>query len=121
MRDIRDFYIRYQGHPLYKDGEIITDDVINVIVNKVEMVLFTNKGDFIGDVSFGTNLSTYLWSTSVSADYIQNVIQEQFDQYIPELKNYNTTLNVQLMEGTLADILVVNITINDVNVQAIFS
>jgi hypothetical protein len=121
MKDIRDFYIKFPQHPNYQSNQIIVDDVIQVIVNKIEMILFTNQGDFIGDISLGSNLSTYLWNTNVSADYIQNVIQEQFNQYIPELVNYNTTLNVQLMEGTLADILVVNITINDVNVQAIFS
>ena len=119
--DIRDFYITYQGHPSYNDTSIIVDTTLQVIVNKIEMVLFTNQGDFIGDVNFGANLSYYLWETNVSSDYIQGVIQQQFNTYIPELSTYNPIINLQLMEGTLSDILVVNITIQDVTIKAIFS
>ena len=119
--DIRDFYITYQGHPSYNDTSIIVDTTLQVIVNKIEMVLFTNQGDFIGDVNFGANLSYYLWETNVSSDYIQGVIQQQFNTYIPELSTYNPIINLQMMEGTLSDILVVNITIQDVTIKAIFS
>ncbi len=119
--DVRDFYITYPGHPRYKDGEIIVDDLIKVIINKIEMCLFTNKGEFIGDLSFGCDLPFYLWSTNVSADFIKGVIQEQFDTYIPELNNYAHTLEVSLMEGSIQDILVIDITINDVGVKAVFS
>jgi hypothetical protein len=121
MKDVRDFYITYVGHPRYKEGEIIVEDSLRVIINKIEMVLFTNKGEFIGDVDFGTDLPFYLWQTNVSTEFIKNVIQEQFDKYIPELVNYNYTLDLSMMEGTFSDILVIDITINSVNVKAIFS
>lgn len=121
MADVRDFYITYVGHPRYKEGEIIVEDATRVIVNKIEMVLFTNKGEFIGDVNLGCDLQYYLWSTNVSTEFIKNVIQEQFNTYIPELVNYNYSLNVQIMEGTLSDILVIDVTINDKVVKAIFA
>lgn len=121
MRDIRDFYITWVGHPKYKEGEIVVEDVIRVIINKIEILLFTNKGEFIGDIDLGCDLEFYLWQTNVSTDFIKNVIQEQFDKYIPELINYNYTLNVSLMEGTISDILVIDIALNDTNVKAIFS
>lgn len=121
MRDIRDFYITWVGHPRYNDSEIIVEDAIRVIINKIEMCLFTNKGEFIGDVDFGCDLPLYLWQTNVSVDFIRNVIQSQFDKYIPELKNYNSTLNVRITEGTLEDILIIDITINELSVNAVFS
>jgi hypothetical protein len=121
VRDIRDFYITWKGHPKFKEGEIIVEDVLRVIINKIELLLFTNKGEFIGDVDLGCDLEYYLWQTNVSTEFIKNIIQEQFDKYIPELINYNYTLNLEMMEGTIADILVVDITLNDVNVKAIFS
>lgn len=119
--DIRDFYITWVGHPKFKDGEIIVEDILKVIVNKIEVVLFTNQGEFIGDTNLGCSLELLLWSTNVSTDFIKNSIQEQFDKYIPELRNYNTSLDVQIMEGTLSDILIINITLNEYNVKAIFS
>ncbi len=121
MKDVRDFYITWDGHPRYKDDEIIVEDVIRVIINKIEMVLFTNKGEFIGDLDFGADLTFYLWQTTVSTEYIKGIIQEQFDKYIPELQNYNYTINLDMMEGTYSDILVVNITLNNYNINAVFS
>ena len=41
--DFRDFYIGYEGHPRFTINKIITDDIIRVIVQKYEMILFTNK------------------------------------------------------------------------------
>lgn len=120
-KDIRDFYITWDGHPKYKDGEIIVESALRVVINKIEMVLFTNKGEFIGDVNFGSDLPIYLWQTRVSSDFIKNLIQEQFDTYIPELRNYNSTLTVEICEGTLQDILKVNVTLNELVVNAQFS
>jgi hypothetical protein len=121
MLDIRDFYITWEGHPRYKSDEIIVEDILRVIINKMEMILFSNKGDFIGDLDFGADLNFFLWQTNVSTDYIKSIIQQQFDKYIPELQNYSYTINLEMMEGTFADILIVNITLNNLNIQAVFS
>ena len=120
MQDYRDFYIRWAGHPSYNDSEIIVEDSTMVIIQKIEMCLFTNKGDFIGDINFGCDLELYLWQTQVSAEFIKNIIQEQFDLYIPELRSTNSTLEVFITEGTLEDILIVNVSVNDADVKAIF-
>lgn len=120
MLDNRSFYITSEQHPKYKTGEIVVDDPMRVIVNKIEMVLFTNKGDFAGDVDFGANLSFYLWQTRVSVEYLRKIIQEQFDKYIPEMRTFNTTLNLELSEGSYQDILFIDITLNEVEVKAIF-
>ena len=42
-----DFYIGYPGHPRFRDPELIEDDAIRVIVQKYEMILFTNKGEVL--------------------------------------------------------------------------
>lgn len=120
MLDFRDFYITWPGHPRYQEDVIIQQDPTYVVIQKIEMCLFTNKGDYIGDVNLGCDLEYYLWQTTVSPEYIQGVIQQQFDTYIPELANFNYTLNVSLSEGTLQDMLIVDITINSVGVMAIF-
>ena len=38
-----DFYIEYPGHPRFVEGRIIEDDIIRVIVQKYEVLIFTNK------------------------------------------------------------------------------
>jgi hypothetical protein len=118
--DYRDFYIRWKGHPRFKEGEIVVEDPLSVIIQKIEMILFTKKGDFIGDLNFGADIEFLLWETKVSADFIKSQIIEQFNIYIPELNNVNYSLDVFVTEGSLRDILNINITINQEEIIAIF-
>ena len=121
MADYRDFYILWVGHPNYNSDEIIVSDDISVITQKIELCLFTNQGECAGDINFGCNLVQLLWQTSVSTDYIKSTILNQFATYIPELINYNYTVNVTISEGSLQDILIVDITISDTTaLRAVF-
>lgn len=119
MQDIRDFYIRSKEHPNYNGYDIIVESTISLIVQKVEMCLFTNKGDCISDPDFGCDLPIYLWQTNLSAEYIKTVIEGQFKKYVPELYQTNVNINVFIVEGTLKDILVVQVNINEYEVNAL--
>jgi hypothetical protein len=92
--DFKDFYIRYKGHPKYVSGEIIEDDVINVIIQKYEMLLFTNKGEVLGEPNLGADLLLLLYQTKVSSSYVEEMIRDQISRYIPELDSMNYQLEV---------------------------
>ena len=115
--DIKDFNIRYKGHPKYNESRFVEDRTLEFIVQKLEMVLFTNNGDLLDDYEFGANLEYYLWSTKVPVGKIKKQIQNQIDTYIPELNTIDYTLNVDIYQGTARDILQVNIVIKDVEID----
>lgn len=119
MIDLRDFYIRSKVHPNFHSSNIIIEDAVSLIVQKIELCLFTNRGDLISDPNFGCDLPLYLWDTNVSADYIKDVINNQFKIYIPEVFETNFSLQVFITEGTLKDILVVQVSINEYDINAI--
>lgn len=93
-----DFYIGYPGHPRFRSPELIEDDVVRVIVQKYEMILFTNKGDLFADPSFGADLYLLLHETRLSAAAIENDIKGQIDKYIPEISNVDYFLLVEFFE-----------------------
>lgn len=117
--DYRDFYIKYPQHNKYNPDLIFTDTKTDMIVNKIEMVLFTNKGDFIGDADFGCDLEYFLWQTRVSAGRIEDIIRDQFNKYIPEINDIGYELDVSIMQGELRDILLIDIVLNDQTIQAV--
>lgn len=119
--DIRDLNIRWVGHPKYKSDRVIEDRKIEVLIQKLEVVLFTNKGDVLGDPNFGSNLEYYLWSTTVPVNRMERDIQEQIDTYVKELNDYEYTLSLDLFEGTYRDILYINIKIKDNEFNFVFS
>ena len=119
MNDIRDFYVLNTSDPAYNDSMILEDSVLDVIVSKIKICLFTNKSECIADPNFGCSLPELVWST-VSQDFIKSEIQKQFSRYIEELSNYPYTINLSIMEGIFGDILIINIQINDVQITAVF-
>jgi hypothetical protein len=120
LKDVKDLVIRYPGHPRYEPGRIVEDDEIEVIIQKLEMILFTNKGEVLGDIEIGVNLEYYLWQTRVTTGNLKNKVEEQISTYIPELKTLGYTLEVYLYEGTLRDILVLDFVIKGYNIEFIY-
>lgn len=93
-----DFYIGYPGHPRFKSSELIEDDVIRVIVQKYEMILFTNKGELLGDPNFGASLPELLHQTRLSAQVIEGDIKAQIADYIEEIDNIEYDLKVEFFD-----------------------
>lgn len=93
-----DFYIGYPGHPRFKESALIEDDVVRVIVQKYEMILFTNKGEVFGDPNFGANLEELLHETKLSAETIESEINGQIASYIAEIKGLDYTLTVSFFD-----------------------
>jgi hypothetical protein len=121
--DFSDFYIKYPGHPNFTDTEIIEDEIVKVIVQKYEMIIFTNKGELFGDPNFGTDLETFLHKTKVSSRYVEKLINEQIAEYIPELNGIKYELSVSFSPNpeTYSDIMMIDFKIKDYEVNAYFA
>lgn len=96
--DFRDFYIKYKGHPKYQSARVIEDDVVSVIVQKYEVLLFTNKGELLGQPEFGCNLEELLFRTKVSSQFVTDTINRQIGLFIPELLNMSYRLSVEFVK-----------------------
>jgi len=121
--DYNDFYIRYKGHPTFSPYELIEDELVRVIVMKVEMILFTDKGEVIGQPNFGADLNTFLHETKVSADFVKRQIIEQLTIYVPELTTVEYSLEVQFMENpeSYSDMMFIDFKVRDTEINAYFA
>lgn len=119
LNDVKDLVIRYDGHPKYLENKIVEDDEVNVIVQKLEMILFTNNTDVIGD-DVGIGLEYYLWKTKISVSSIENKIRENVNIYIPELNQLGYNLSVNIFNGAYRDIMYVNFVIKGYNIDFVF-
>jgi uncharacterized Fe-S cluster-containing MiaB family protein len=96
--DFRDFYISYIGHPRYETNKLTEDDPINVVLQKYEMLILTNKGDVYGEPDFGCDLIEYLHETRLSESVIEDDIKIQIDKYIPETQGTGYELTVRIYD-----------------------
>lgn len=93
-----DFYLGYPGHPRFRDLELVEDEAIRVILQKWEMILFTNKGEVFGDPDFGGDLNYYLHQTRLSAETIRVDLRRQISSYIPEIDGIPYTLEINFFD-----------------------
>lgn len=96
--DFTDFYIIYPGHPRFNDLQIIEDDVVRVIIQKWELLIFTNKGELFCDPEFGGDLPKYLHETRLSAESIEMDLRSQISEYIEELQSIEYKLEINFFE-----------------------
>ena len=123
MDNFHDLTIRWPGHQKYRTDKIIEDKPIEVIVQKLEMLLYTSKNDILGEDSFdfGVDLDFYLWETDVSNDTLKGKITQQINKFIPELVQMGYKLDLELFEGSVRDILHLNFVIYGYNVTFVMS
>jgi phage baseplate assembly protein W len=121
--DFKDHYIGYKGHPRFIVNKIIEDDVIRVIIQKYEMILFTNKGELFGDPDFGCDLPILLFQTRISAQNVKRIIQNQINTYITELANTNYQLEVTITNDpeNYQEVMIIDFQIADVEVNAVIA
>jgi hypothetical protein len=121
--DFADFYIIYPGHPRFNDIQIIEDDLIRVIIQKWELMIFTNRGELFCDPDFGGDLPKYLHETRLSAETIEGELRQQVRTYIPELESINYTLQVNFFEDpeNYQEYMEINFQLSDYEVYAIVS
>ena len=115
--DFKDFYIKGVKSVKYVVNKMVESELINVIVQKLEMLLFTRTGEVYGQPDFGADLEFYLWQTDVSVKDLKNLIINQINIYIPELGQIGYTLDVNVYEGSVQDILVLDFVIKGYNVE----
>lgn len=120
MEDISDLYIKHESDPGFKDDTVENVTFVDTVVAKIYMILFTNKGDVLGDLDFGADITTYLWNTSFPSSTIKDSITEQIDRYIPELTKSDYTINVYLLKGNIRDIGVISIDLGIANIVTQF-
>lgn len=116
-----DFYIGYPGHPKFRSAEIIEDEAVRVIIQKYEMIIFTNKGELLGDPNFGANLTALLHETRLSAESVEAEIRAQISDYIYELDTLEYGLVVEFFMDPerYQEYMVINFSINGFEVDAV--
>jgi hypothetical protein len=107
-----DLYLRIEGDPNFEPGQIEVQDEVVVLLQQIEMVLFTTKGDILGAPNLGVDLERLLWSLTVSEGVIKSAIYNQIANYCPLSRKYNVDIDVKIYKGTERDIGVVDIIVD---------
>ena len=116
--DYTDFYILDPTDTKYRSAELIEDDIIRNIIQKYQMIIFTNKDEVMGDLDFGGNLLELLYETKISADSVRENLNSQILAYIPEIVQTPYELSVAFEQDPVnyQDVMFIFFTISEYEV-----
>ena len=108
---------------MFRELELIEDDVIRVIIQKYEMIIFTNKGEVLSEPNLGANLTELLHETRLSSEAIEGEIMAQIADYIPEVDSVPYQLSVEFFEDPerYQEYMVINFEVADYQIYATVS
>ncbi len=90
-----------------------SENDLELFKQQIVSCLFTPKTSFMGEVIMGASLDEFIWSFRTSADDINFIVNQQIQQYCTMARNFPYVVNTQFYAGSIRDIAVLNIEINN--------
>ena len=95
-----ELYIKTIGDPNYDRNGVDVENELSQLLIQIETILFTNKGDVLGDSNFGADLEKMIYSFSL------------IEMYCSLARKYDTKVDVEFSRGEVRDIAQLNITVD---------
>jgi|694.fasta_scaffold145945_2 hypothetical protein len=105
---LREIYNRDPSDPNYKAEQIEVTDALEACIGKLKMLIFTRKGEVLGDPRFGLNLEDLIYDFNISEKGLRNEIQKYLITYIPDFDILGGTFETKFFQGTNRDIATID-------------
>lgn len=86
----------------------IIDETADLVLQQIDLLLDTDKGEVLGEQDFGTDYDKFLYEVNVGSNYIRDYIERNIENNV-DLLGWQLDVQVETMMGTLNDIILVNI------------
>lgn len=115
---LKDIYAIPEEEPRYKDNVLEITNELDEIIQQVDMILFTNKGDVLCMPEFGCNLGRYLFDTTYNENIIKQIVMEQIRDYIYLDGSYSVDVDVSFVKWDYNVAMIVDLNINNKKVAS---
>lgn len=110
---LKDIYAIPEEEPRYKDNILEISNELDEIIQQVDMILFTKKGEVLCMPEFGCNLEQYLFDTTYNKTQIKNIIMEQINNFIYLDGSYKVDVDVNFVKWKYNVAMIVDLNIID--------
>lgn len=107
-----ELYIKTIGDPNFDPKGIDVENELSQLLIQIETLLFTNKGDVLGDSEFGADLEKMIYSFNFNEFEVKKAIEDQIERYCPLASKYNTKVEIEFTRGEVRDIAQLNIIVD---------
>ena len=115
---LKDIYAIPEEEPRFKEDVLEITGELDEIIQQVDMILFTNKGDVLCMPEFGCNLGRYLFETTYNERIIKNIIMDQINNFIYLDGSYTVDVDVQFVKWKFNVAMIVDLNTNNKKVAS---
>ena len=95
---LRDIYAIPNAESRYKSGVMEINNELDEIIQQVDCLLFTRKGELLMMPDFGCDLHKYFFETNWNKTAIKHMIETQINTYIYLDGKYRVTVEVEFIK-----------------------
>lgn len=107
-----ELYIKKVGDPNFDPEQLQADEDIQMLLTQIETLIFTNKGEVLGNPEFGLNIDDYVYSFRYNDTMLQSMIADGIYRYCPLSYKYPVNVSVEFTPETERNMVFIDITID---------
>lgn len=115
---LKEIYCIPPDEARYKSGVLEITSELDTLIQQVDLLLFTNKGDVLCMPEFGCNLEQYLFDTTWNENAIKEMIMQQIRNFIYNDGSYKVDVTINFYKWEYNVAMVVDLMINNVKVSS---
>lgn len=115
---LREIYAIPENETRYKPNVVELTNPIDVIIQQIDLLLFTNTGEVLMAPDFGCNLEQYLFETSWNEEVIKNIVKTKIRNYIYNPYGFSIDVGISFVKWDFNVAMVVDIYIDDKKVTS---
>lgn len=108
-----ELYIKTIDDPNFNGTEVQTKDEVKQLLTQIETILFTNKGEVLGDADFGCSLNDMLYELNANEGVLRSEIESQISRYCPLSSKYKVKTDIVFVRGEIRDEAYIDITVDN--------
>ena len=110
---LRDIYAIPNSEGRYKEGVMEIKNELDEIIQQVDCLLFTRKGEVLMMPDFGCDLHKYLFETNWNKNAIKHMVESQINTYIYLDGTYKVSVEIEFVKweynvGMIVDLMINN-------------
>ena len=83
---LKEIYFRDPTDPKYRPNKIEDTNEKEALLSKIRMILFTARGEVLGEPELGMDLDEFIFDKNVPVELLKRRFYTQLAKYVPERK-----------------------------------
>jgi phage baseplate assembly protein W len=109
---LRDIYAIPNNESRYKPNVLEVNNELDSIIQQVDCLLFTRKGEVLMMPDFGCDLHKYFFDTTLNKTAIKNMVENQIKTYVYLDGKYKVDIEIDFVKWEYNVAMIVDLIIN---------